>query len=64
MHSSGKVILSPNGFPWGALAAWAVVVAATMAAAAQVFPSQSLGATFTIGGLLGNAAFAGVLGRH
>ncbi|MEW5728729.1 MAG: hypothetical protein AB1918_12965 [Pseudomonadota bacterium] len=63
MKTSSTVILAPNGFPWGALLAWTVVVAATMILAGKLLPSLSPGATFTIGGLLGNAAFATVVGR-
>ncbi len=43
--------------------AWIAVVACTMVVGTQVLHSQNLGSTFTIGGLLGNGAFAAMLGR-
>lgn len=64
VKTTSTVILAPNGFPWGALLAWMVAVAATMAVAGKLLPTLTLGATFTIGGLLGNAAFAAVVGRR
>ena len=63
MKPSDKVILAPNGIPWASVMAWIAVVACTMVVGTQVLHSQNLGSTFTIGGLLGNGAFAAMLGR-
>lgn len=58
-----KVILAPDGFPWCAVISWVVFVASVMTFAMTVIGVSTVGGTFVIAALLGNAVCAAVLGR-
>jgi hypothetical protein len=64
MHAPGKTILQPAGIPWLSFLAWCAVIGVVMWLGGVVAPSVPTGGTFLIGALLGNGAFAALLGRR
>jgi hypothetical protein len=60
---TGKaIILAPSGFPWRSAAIGAATILACMGVGLYGLGAASVGGTFVVSAMIGNAAFAASLG--